>query len=181
MPDIRLRDGGWALLPLRLMTGFGFAAHGWAKLSRGPDHFAVILASIGVPQPHVMAWATSLLEVVGGIAVMAGAFVLPFSVPLTAIMLTAMFSVHFRYGFSSIRLKTAGPAGAEFGPIGYEMNLLYIVGLLTLVLAGPGRLSVDRGRKARRMSWEASPGTTPLPRVAGVKVSDGPAFGSKVN
>ena len=173
MPDIRLRDD-WAVLPLRLMIGFGFAAHGWAKLSRGPDHFAVILASIGVPQPQLMAWATAVVELVGGVAVMAGAFVVPFSVPLIAIMLTAMFSVHFRYGFSSIRLKAAGPAGAEFGPIGYEMNLLYIVGLLTLVLAGPGRLSVDRWRKARGRRAQAS-----VPRVAVASVSVGSGFASK--
>ena len=54
------------LLPLRLMIGFGFAAHGYAKLSRGPDSFATILASMGVPQPHLMAWGTSLLELTGG-------------------------------------------------------------------------------------------------------------------
>ena len=65
---------GSTLLPLRLMIGFGFAAHGYAKLSRGPEHFAAILAAIGVPQPHVMAWVTSLLEFLGGISVMAGAF-----------------------------------------------------------------------------------------------------------
>ena len=26
----------WVALPLRLVIGFGFMAHGWAKLSRGP-------------------------------------------------------------------------------------------------------------------------------------------------
>jgi len=33
----------WALLPLRLIIGFGFAAHGYAKLNRGPENFAAIL------------------------------------------------------------------------------------------------------------------------------------------
>ena len=139
----RMLDEGWALLPLRLMVGFGFAAHGWAKLSRGPENFASILAFIGVPQPHVMAWVTSLLEFAGGICVMAGAFVLPLSLPLIVVMLTAMFSVHFQYGFSSIRLKAVTAAGAEFGPIGYEMNLLYIAALLALALGGAGKFSVD--------------------------------------
>jgi uncharacterized membrane protein YphA (DoxX/SURF4 family) len=52
----------WALVPLRLMVGFGFAAHGYAKLSRGPANFASVLTSLHVPQPHLMAWITSLLE-----------------------------------------------------------------------------------------------------------------------
>ena len=79
---------GLALLPLRLVIGFGFAAHGYAKLHRGPEKFATILAAIGVPQPHLTAWVTSLLEFFGGNAMMAGAFVAPLTVPLTVIMLT---------------------------------------------------------------------------------------------
>ena len=137
-------EKGWALLPLRLMIGFGFAAHGYAKLSRGPDNFAAILTALGIPQPHLMAWVTSLLELMGGISVMAGAFVVSLSLPLAVIMLTAMFSVHFQYGFSSVRLRAVTASGVEFGPIGYEMNLLYIAGLLTLALGGPGWLSADR-------------------------------------
>jgi putative oxidoreductase len=151
---LKYRNGisydGWAPLPLRLLIGFGFAAHGFAKLSRGPDKFATILSSIGVPQPHLMAWVTSLVEFVGGISVMAGAFVVPLSIPLSVIMLTAMFSVHFQYGFSSIRLKAVTASGAEFGPIGYELNLVYIAGLLTLALGGAGRWSVDRYVSARK-------------------------------
>jgi putative oxidoreductase len=145
----KLAEKGWALLPLRLMIGFGFAAHGYAKLSRGPDNFARILSAIGVPHPHIMAWLTSVLEFAGGISLMAGAFVVPFSIPLAVIMLTAMFSVHFQYGFSSIRLKAITAAGAEFGPIGYEMNLLYVAGLLTLAIGGSGKLSIDQFLKMR--------------------------------
>jgi putative oxidoreductase len=134
---------GWALLPLRLVIGFGFAAHGYAKLHRGPDKFAAILASIGVPQPHLTAWVTALLEFFGGISLMAGAFVLPLTVPLAVIMLTAIFTVHLRYGFSSVVLKGVTSSGAQFGPVGYELNLLYIAGLLTLAINGAGALSID--------------------------------------
>lgn len=133
----------WALLPLRVLVGSGFAAHGYAKLSRGPAQFSVILTAIGVPLPHVMAWITSLLEFVGGISIMAGAFVVPVSVPLIVVVLTAMFSVHWQYGFSSVRLKAVTATGAEFGPVGYEINLFYVVALLTLAACGSGKLSVD--------------------------------------
>ena len=68
-------EGGWKIVPLRLMIGFGFLAHGYAKLQRGADAFATILASLGVPQPHLMAWVTTLLECAGGLSIMAGAFV----------------------------------------------------------------------------------------------------------
>lgn len=140
----------WALLPLRLIIGFGFAAHGYAKLSRGPDKFAIVLESIGVPLPHVMAWITTLLEFVGGLSVMAGAFVVPLTLPLTVVMTTALISVHLQYGFSSIRLKSITASGAEFGPIGYELNLVYIAGLIALALGGPTKLSLDCWLKMRK-------------------------------
>jgi len=133
----------WALLPLRLMLGFGFAAHGYAKLSKGPDGFAVILQTLGVPAPELMAWLTALGELFGGLALMAGALVPIVSVPLAIIMLVAMFTIHLPYGFSSIKLMALTANGPEFGIPGYEVNLLYLVGLLTLVLGGAGPLSVD--------------------------------------
>src|SRR5262249_37007973 len=52
-------------------------------------------------------------------------------------------TVHFQYGYSTIKLLAVMPGGAQFGPPGYEMNLLYIIGLLVLVLGGSGRFSVD--------------------------------------
>ena len=141
----------WALVPLRLMVGFGFAAHGYAKLARGPEHFATILAALGVPAPHFTAWATSLLELGGGIAVMAGLFVPLIALPLAVVMGTAIVTVHLPYGFSSIRLVAVTAAGAAFGPIGYELPLLYLAALLTLALGGPTPFSLDdwRGRRER--------------------------------
>ena len=130
----RVSQQNWAMLPLRVMIGFGFAAHGYAKLNRGPAAFAAILKAIGVPAPGLMAWVTTLVEFFGGISVMIGAFVVPLSVPLVVVMLTAMFTVHVQNGFSTIKLKAVTSSGAEFGAPGYEMNLLYIAGLVTLAL-----------------------------------------------
>src|SRR5213592_2093120 len=66
------RIARWAPVPLRLIVGYGFMEHGFAKLGRGPEAFADILHTIGVPGPHVMAWATILTEVIGGLAVILG-------------------------------------------------------------------------------------------------------------
>ena len=85
------------------------------------------------------------------ISLMAGAFVLPLTVPLAAIMLTALFTVHFRYGFSSVVLKGVTASGAQFGPVGYELNLLYIAGLLTLAISGAGALSIDASLNRRKL------------------------------
>jgi putative oxidoreductase len=149
------RFQGWALLPLRLVVGYGFVAHGYAKLSRGPAAFAEILGAIGLPAPLQVAWATSLLELAGGIAIMLGAAVVPFSVPLIVVMATAMFGVHARYGYSSVRLKSVSPAGAVFGPVGYEISLLYVAALLALALGSSSPFSVDRWLEDRRRARKA--------------------------
>ncbi|HEY3254412.1 MAG TPA: DoxX family protein [Polyangiaceae bacterium] len=141
---------GWALVPLRLVIGFGFAAHGYAKLARGPEQFATILEAMAVPLPTLMAWVTSLLELLGGAALMLGAAVAALSLPLALVMTTALFRVHLQYGFSSIRLKGISALGAQFGPIGYELNLLYIAGLTTLALSAASPWSVDRWLAERR-------------------------------
>lgn len=142
--------GKWALLPLRLIIGYGFMAHGFAKLSRGPEGFAGILQTIGVPAPGLMAWLTALVEFFGGLAIIAGALVAIVSIPLAITMLVAMFTVHLPYGFSSIKLMGMTESGPQFGTPGYEVNLLYIAGLLTLVLGGTGPLSIDRMLERRK-------------------------------
>lgn len=134
----------WAPVPIRLIIGFGFLAHGWAKLSRGPAGFAKLLEQIGAPMPEVTAWVSTLIEILGGLAILAGVFVAIVSVPLIITMLVAMFTVHLRYGFSAINTIGLTPAGPQFGPPGYEINLLYIAGLLALILGGAGPFSIDR-------------------------------------
>jgi putative oxidoreductase len=140
----------WAPLPLRLIVGFGFMQHGFSKLSRGSDVFATILHALRVPAPHFMAWSTILIELLGGLAVMVGAFVTLASIPMAALLLVAIFTVHLPYGFSSIKLMAVTPAGAQFGPMGYECNLLYLACLAALVLGGSGPLAVDALIRKRR-------------------------------
>ena len=53
----------WAPLPLRLIVGYGFMEHGFAKLARGLDAFPAILQAIGVPAPHLMGWLTIFVEI----------------------------------------------------------------------------------------------------------------------
>ncbi len=117
--------------------------HGFAKLSKGPDAFAAILQGMGVPVPHLMAWLTIITELVCGFAVLLGAFVTIVSLPMAAVLLMAMFKVHLPYGFSSVKLISVTAAGAQFGPVGYEVILLYLACIATLVIGGSGPFAID--------------------------------------
>ena len=139
----------WASLPMRLLVGCGFMEHGFAKLSRGPDAFAGILQQLGVPLPHAATWLTIGKELVGGVALLLGAFVVWASIPTALVLLVAMVSVHLPYGFSSVKLLSVSASGARFGPVGYEVDLLYLAALILLALQGPGPLSIDKVRQRR--------------------------------
>src|SRR5215469_8759271 len=115
----------WAPIPLRLIVGFGFIQHGLAKMSRGPDAFAAILHALGVPAPHLMAWVSILTELIGGLAVLLGAFLPIVSLPMAGLLLVAVFTVRLPYGFSSIKLMSVTAGRLQFGPPGFETNLLY--------------------------------------------------------
>jgi putative oxidoreductase len=104
-----------------------------------------------------MAWATILVELMGGCAVLIGAFVWIASIPLAVVLLVAMFTVHLQYGFSSIKLVAVTAAGAQFGPPGYEVNLLYLASLAALVVGGSGPLSIDALLMLRRQPGRRRP------------------------
>jgi len=136
----------YAALPLRLIVGYGFLAHGIAKWTKGPDAFATILQATGVPFPHLMAWITIATEIFGGITILLGAFVVWVSLPMIILLAVAILTVHLPYGFSSIKLMSISHGRAQFGPPGYECDFLYIACIVALVLSGPSLWSVDAYR-----------------------------------
>ena len=160
-----LKGRNWWGIPLRLIVGYGFLAHGYAKIVHGPDRFFAILHTIGVPAAEFTGWLTILVEIFGGLAVLVGAFVPFASLPMAAVLLVAMFSVHLPYGFSSIKLISVTATGAQFGQPGYEVDLLYLACLAALVIGGPGPLSVDCliARQSRRDDPGESSHSTKIP------------------
>ena len=142
----------WAPLPLRLIIGIGMMYHGWPKLFDAQQHagFAGNLQALGFPAPGALAWLVGLLEVFGGLALILGAFVTILSVLFIIEMLVAMFTVHLPAGFSFMHITGMSPQGPTFGLPGYEVNLLYIAGLLSLIFSGAGAYSVDEAMARRR-------------------------------
>ena len=133
----------WYALPLRLIIGFGFMQHGYAKLARGPDDFISVLHAMGLPAPFLLGWATIVVEVIGGLMILVGALIPLAMVPMAIVLLVAIFTVHLPNGFSSIKLQSFDAAGAHFGQPGYETDLLYLAGLVALCFGGPGPISIN--------------------------------------
>jgi uncharacterized membrane protein YphA (DoxX/SURF4 family) len=153
-----------------------------------------ILQALGVPAPHLMGWLTILVEIFGGLAVLLGALVPLASIPMAAVLLVAMITVHLPYGFSSIKLQAVTAAGAQFGPPGFETDLLYLACLAALVLGGSGPLAIEgllakRREIARRdhapaslfalKSKECDMDTPPLSGPAAIRRSPEPSPGGR--
>ena len=63
-----------------------------------------------MPIPSLLAWATVLVEIFGGLAFLLGVFVALASIPMAIVPLVAIFTVHLPNGFSSIKLQAFGRA-----------------------------------------------------------------------
>jgi putative oxidoreductase len=82
----------WYAIPLRLIVGFGFMQHGYAKLARGPDVFINILHAIGVPAAFLAGWATIVVEIIGGVLIVLGALLPLAAIPMVIVLLVAALS-----------------------------------------------------------------------------------------
>jgi putative oxidoreductase len=121
---------GWAVVPLRLAVGLVFVMHGGQKLFVfGLAATATFMERVGMPLPELSALVATLLELLGGLAILLGVGARVAAALLAAEMLVAMLVVHARSGF--------------FLPEGIEFVLTLIGGSVTLALLGPGPLSVE--------------------------------------
>lgn len=155
---MRKKLGDFAPLPLRLMIGAGFIYHGFPKVFDSEERgmFFGMLQELGVPLPQVAGWVAALVEFLGGIALIVGVGVLIASVLLIINMLVAMFMVHWEHGFGFMNIVGMENGEPVYGMPGFEVNLLYIAGLLALVLWGAGALSVDRMLAGKKNASDSS-------------------------
>lgn len=142
------RHGQWGMLALRFIVGLVMLVAGWMKLFEfGVASFAKALAAEGVPLPELFAWGVTLLEVVGGSFIIIGLLSRVAALLLTIDMVVAILLVSWELGFLS-------PTGKS----GSEINLLLIGGLLAILFAGPGSISLDKVLESRLRTTEgASP------------------------
>src|SRR4051794_13081247 len=85
---------GLGLLVLRVGLGIVFAMHGWQKLFQmGIPGVAGFFGMIGVPAPEVAALLVSLIELLGGVALLLGLFIRWVAIPLAVDMLVAALLV----------------------------------------------------------------------------------------
>ena len=116
----------WGLLLLRLVLGLSFTMHGYSKFDSGIENTVIWFDSIGLP--GLLAYGVALLEVMGGLALMAGLATRLLAALYVIVMLVAIFKVSLVAGYIG----------------GYELELTYLFISLTLFLSGGGFYSIDR-------------------------------------
>ena len=130
---------------LRLAVAVVFIAHGAQKLfgfgGGGLTTTAGFFSQLGLEPAYWLAVVAGVVEFGGGLLLLIGAFTLPAAVLLGIEMLAAIWMVHLPHGF--------------FLPSGYEFNVTLIAALVSLMLTGPGALSVE-GRRASHAAAAAA-------------------------
>jgi putative oxidoreductase len=121
---------GWGMVPLRLVVGVAYVLHGGQKLFVfGFTGTAGFMASQGIPAPMAAAVLVSLVEFLGGAALVLGLFTRWAALLLAIDMVVAILVVHLRNGF--------------FLPNGVEFPLVLLAANLALLVNGPGAGSMD--------------------------------------
>ena len=108
-------------------------AHGLQKLTGGPANFGQGLAGMGVPLPVLMAYVVTFVELIGGILLIIGLLSRLAALLLTIDLAVAILLVNVNTGLIA-------PQGSGAGA---ELDLALIAGLLVILFAGPGKLSLD--------------------------------------
>jgi putative oxidoreductase len=111
-------------LPIRILAGLAFIAHGIPKLS-DPAMTQGFFGNIGLPPE--LAILIGLLEVIGGFALLVG-------------IVTRIASILFiieMIGVTTIAKLSEGFVG------GFELELLLISVAISLLLTGPGKISIE--------------------------------------
>lgn len=122
----------WSLLPLRIVVGGIFIVHGAQKLFVfGFPGVAKFLGGLGFHPAMFWAVVVSLVEFLGGIAILAG-FMTRWAALLIAIeMVVAILRVNLARGF--------------YATGGFEFPLALLAACLTLLGAGAKRPSINHG------------------------------------
>ena len=121
---------GWGITVLRVVVGIVFLAHGGQKLFVwGFGGVAGFLGPVGIPAPMLAAVVVTLVELLGGLALLLGLFTRWAAIPLAINMAVAILTVHLRAGF--------------FLPNGYEFALTLLAANVALILLGSGEASLD--------------------------------------
>jgi putative oxidoreductase len=124
-----------ATLPLRLIAGVIFTAHGAQKLfawfgGYGLEATGQWMESIGITPGYLMALMAGSAEFFGGLLLIVGLLTRPISFVLAITMAVAIVTVHLEHGlFMSNN--------------GYEFALILLATSISLMVSGAGKLSLD--------------------------------------
>lgn len=134
-----------ATILIRLMAGGVFLWEGILKFvytNQGEGRFT----KIGIPFPETMATFVGVLEIVGGILVIAGLLTRLISIPFIIEMLVAMLStkIAIYFGTSPLPLPPVPPQTGLWAVL-HEIRSEYaqIMSAVFLLTVGPGRWSLD--------------------------------------
>ena len=134
--------GQWVgMLGIRLLLAYEFGTAGLEKW-RGENWFAEIQAAFPFPfsvVPVDVSWLLATwTELIGAVALVIGLGTRFWAVALAILDIVAWSSVH-------------GGNGYNVCDNGFKLPLMYLMMLIPLVLAGPGRLSIDHAIRSRTM------------------------------
>jgi len=164
-------DAPKATLWIRLMAGWVFFWEGVIKfvfVNQGVGRFT----KLGMPMPEMLAPAIAVLEIVGGLCLIAGLLTRPFALLFIGEMIVAILStkISLYLGTSPLALPPVPPQ-TGFWAVMHEWrsDIAQLACSLFLLLEGPGPWSLDA---SLRSSTRQASRPTPMPTTHGGSAAD---------
>jgi putative oxidoreductase len=138
------KSNPWAPLPLRLAFGGLLLYAGGRKLflAKGHENIVHLLEELGMPAAEPMGWVVGLIEFGGGLSLFLGLWLKPVAAINVVNLLLNLVLGELRGGLPA-------PLPGQQALPNPMSSILGIAGLLTLLMTGPGAMSID-GRRAKR-------------------------------
>ncbi len=116
-------------LLFRLVLAYGFYGTAMMKL-KNFNGIVEWFSGMGMPLPKLNAFLATGTETAGFVLIFLGLATRLISIPLMVVMIVAIITVHLGNGF-------------EAGNNGFEIPIYYLLMLFSLLITGPGKISLD--------------------------------------
>jgi putative oxidoreductase len=130
-------------LIFRLILAYGFYGPALEKATHFDSTVQWFAQGLHLPFPEINAAMAVTTECLGTVLVFLGLATRIISIPMMVVMVVAIATVHWPDGFAACETVKNASGAIERVKHGFEIPMYYFFMLFSLVIGGPGRISLD--------------------------------------
>ena len=160
-----------AIVIIRLLVGWVFLVEGILKFVLPQELGAGRFTAIGIPMPQLMGPFVGVVEIICGALVLLGLFTrlaaIPLLIDISVAIVSTKVPIWFGHGYWRFSLPQLKHYGALSMLHEARTDISMWLGLIFLLIAGPGVLSADAWRWSREAGYDEDEQGPPIQDLRG--------------